>query len=303
MNFYKSLYLISASLFLLFILIPVGVEAGGFWQAPGMCTGVDCNACHLINLMNIILDWLFGIMFIIFGFIIIVAGFELVTSGGNPGNKESAKKKLYNSLIGIIIVMAAWLIIDDLMRTIVGDNISGWGPWNKIECVTNLKPNDPAKNIKAYIETAVEPAGAVDGFLPAGYVVTDSDGKVLSDGEARKALEAAGINFKDSASVAGLRDSAVNGVIALNSAVGANLTITSGTDGKHAGGKYSHSQGYKVDFRTSDAAGQKLVGYLQSGTDFKRTGTWKTGEPVYSSNDGKTTCAIESDHVDCRFLP
>lgn len=153
--------------------MPFIAGAEGFWQAPDMCEGVDCNACDLIKMANLILDWLIGIMFIIFGFLVIVAGFELVTSGGNPGQKESAKKKLFNGLIGIVIVLAAWLIIDDLMKTIAGKEFNNGGPWHEIKCESNLDPDEPVSSITS-IEVTFEDSNAVGpdsiGTYDAGLV-------------------------------------------------------------------------------------------------------------------------------------
>lgn len=111
----------------------LAVEPGGF--VP--CEGQDCSFCDLVSMLQVIITWIIGIIFVIFAVLLVVAGFQLVTSGGNQSAQKNAKDKLINALIGIIIVLAAWLIVDTLMRAILpGDagEIAGWGPWASVEC-------------------------------------------------------------------------------------------------------------------------------------------------------------------------
>lgn len=109
------------------------------------CRGTDCSFCDLVKLINMIIVWLIGIMFVVFAVMMFVAGYGLVTSGGNVSALEDAKKKFTNGLIGIIIVLASWLIIDTVMRALLiggtGD-ISGWGPWTTIKCTKQIKPSE-----------------------------------------------------------------------------------------------------------------------------------------------------------------
>jgi len=109
------------------------------------CSGVDCNACHVVKLGNELIIWLFGIIFLLFAVLMMYAGFGLVTSGGNPAALQSAKSMFTNALIGLLIVMSAWLIVDTIMQALVGGGggeddaaagelRNGWGPWAEIEC-------------------------------------------------------------------------------------------------------------------------------------------------------------------------
>ena len=109
------------------------VAPGGF--VP--CEGTGCSLCHLVSMINVIIVWLFGIIFIMFGVIATIAGFGLVTSGGNQTALDAAKTKLSNAIIGLIIVMAAWLLIDTIMKGLMKGaegSIEGWGPWTDVQC-------------------------------------------------------------------------------------------------------------------------------------------------------------------------
>ena len=83
------------------------------------CSGVSCTPCHVVVLFNTVLKWFMGIAFLIFAFLAMKAGVSLVTSGGNPSALSSAKSSFTNAFIGLIIILAAWLIVDTLMRNLL----------------------------------------------------------------------------------------------------------------------------------------------------------------------------------------
>lgn len=127
--------------FLVFVLIilPQSVNAGGFWQTDKtICNGTDgvgCGPCDVVKLGKVILDWLLVIGPTIAAIIIVYAGIRLVISKGNPAEKEAAKKIMTNAIVGLVILLAAWLLVDTVMKAI------GQTGWFQIQCVSNLKPD------------------------------------------------------------------------------------------------------------------------------------------------------------------
>lgn len=94
--------------------------------------------------------------------------------------------------------------------------------------------------------------------------------------------------------VGGLRDETVNGILNFNSACGVdcNLVITAGSEGGHAGGIYSHGNGYKVDYRLNN----NINNYITS--NYKKLGERSgDGAVVYSDGNGNYY-AREGDHWD-----
>jgi hypothetical protein len=102
------------------------------------CNGPDCGTCELVQLGNNILQWLVSIMAVICALIIVFAGFKMVTSAGNSGKISEAKGMMANTLIGFIILLAAWLIVDTVMKMFVNQSVVG--PWNQIECILATAP-------------------------------------------------------------------------------------------------------------------------------------------------------------------
>ena len=110
------------------------------------CEGSGCSFCDFAVLGNNILNWLIGILMVVFAIIVTAAGFGLVTSAGNPEAKTKAKQRMTNAIIGLLIVLAAWLIIDTLMRAVLrgGEGEVGSTPWSTIECTPQTTVNSSA---------------------------------------------------------------------------------------------------------------------------------------------------------------
>lgn len=93
-----------------------------------------CEFCHVVSLMDNVVTWLVAVLGTITAILFIVSGMRLVTSGGNPAAKQSAKSMMVNAAIGFAIVLAAWLIIDFVMKSLVDSDDLGSGFWNTISC-------------------------------------------------------------------------------------------------------------------------------------------------------------------------
>jgi hypothetical protein len=154
------------------------------------CEGKYCTACNLVELINKLIVWLFGIIFLIFAVLMVIAGFGLVTSAGNTSALEAAKSKFTNAIIGLLIVMGAWLLVDTIMRGLVGGGdtgakvgeIVGWGPWSEVKCQTQSET-------KAFVPSAGSGAGNTNTPVP---VVTPPGAGELQDRVAQEARKAFG---------------------------------------------------------------------------------------------------------------
>lgn len=152
----------SMVIFCLFLLVPafaLAVEAGEL--VP--CKGPDCQACHLMELGRRLLNWLITISIVIIGVIAAWAGFKMVTSAGNPGGVSQAKGMFTNALIGLLILLSSWLIIDTVMKqlTYQSGTVNGveFGPWNELKCVLQQSGTDTSGAARA---SAVSTAPAAE---------------------------------------------------------------------------------------------------------------------------------------------
>jgi len=116
---------------------------GGRGLVP--CDGPDCNFCHLGELVNNVLNWLIGIFVAVAVIIFVWAGFRLLTSGGNPDTIAWVKQRFLNVLIGLLLMLSAWLIIDLLLKGLTGSEkgMNFWGDFGREGCGGAVQANQP----------------------------------------------------------------------------------------------------------------------------------------------------------------
>jgi hypothetical protein len=160
------------------VVSAAGSTIGGLVQLSG-CSGPDCTACNAVDMLNGFIKWLIGIMFILCAVLITVAGVRLVTSGGNSHTLDEAKGMLTNAIIGMLIILAAWMIIDTVMRGLLGTDgkldygtVTGWLYWSEVQCQVVRIPTYSADNTL----TLKYQAQIVSGLTGVGAWTTDSSG-------------------------------------------------------------------------------------------------------------------------------
>jgi len=94
-----------------------------------------CQFCDLVKLADDSLD--FAVYFTVFvaTLLFAYAGFLYVTAAGDTGKISTATGIFGKVVIGMIIVLTAWLVVDTIMGSLLSPEYKKFGPWNKIECV------------------------------------------------------------------------------------------------------------------------------------------------------------------------
>jgi len=107
----------------LFLAIPVAQAAG---LVP--CSGPDCRPCHLFKLIVNITEFLFKqIALPLAGLMFLVGGIMMMLSGGNEARFKKGKEILINTLFGLVIVLAAFAIVNSLITFFASGTIAnGW---------------------------------------------------------------------------------------------------------------------------------------------------------------------------------
>ncbi len=143
--------------------------------------------CNVAQMANGIIVWLIGFIFIIFMVIMVMAGVGLVTSGGNHHALDEAKNRFVKAIVGLLIILSAWLIVDTIMRGLVGKDghegeiqaegsVNGWLFWSEVQCYEQTKPND----FEAYMPDelnliAPDKIDNVSTIQPGGTYMPSSD--------------------------------------------------------------------------------------------------------------------------------
>ncbi len=127
-----------------FFFTPV-VNAQGFLPGDKNSSGIvpcgdageqACNFCDLVKLADNSLS--FAVYFSVFvaTLLFAYAGFLYVTAVGDTGKISTATGIFGKVVVGMIIVLTAWLVVDTVMKTFFdkSDLAENFGPWNDIKC-------------------------------------------------------------------------------------------------------------------------------------------------------------------------
>ena len=148
-----------------------------------------CDFCDVVITIDNIVGFIIGISVTLFLLVIVYAGFSLVTSGGDTSKLDQSKRLLTNGVVGIIIIIASWFIIDTVLKLTTGDKLGVWndftdkcgeersaGKLNEDPIVATAETFDPAFTDVGEEESYPEPEEM------ARIVRGIQDGSAIADG-------------------------------------------------------------------------------------------------------------------------
>ena len=102
------------------------VPCGG----PGQPVSTQCELLHLVR--NVINFLMIGAAPVLATAFFIWAGINMILGGANPGMLSQGKEMFKNTIIGLLIVMLAWLITNTVIQTL--KEPSAGGNWWSVTC-------------------------------------------------------------------------------------------------------------------------------------------------------------------------
>ncbi len=134
----KTIILFSIFYFLFSISVAQAaglVPCGGEGQDP-------CTWCHLMQLVKNVINFLMYIVFPLAAIMIVVGGIMIMTAGGSTERVAKGKEIVTAAVVGLLIALLSWLIIDTIIKILAGtpqgggpaEILKGLGPWNKLKC-------------------------------------------------------------------------------------------------------------------------------------------------------------------------
>lgn len=270
------------SIFLLFFIVSLFVLPSVVYAHSipyfGPIIESSWNNCPLgwgavINVINNIITIAISVAIVFIAPVMIAyAGFLYVINPMNPSGMSKAKEILLNTVIGIVVALSAWLIVDAVMAVLYHPDGSTLKTWSSLITSDGIPCLEQAGSLSVDTLNQVAP----------GIEAVTTTGAVGNEQAIRQQLANAGVtinhdpcppmsNGSGCTNVSGMRPTTVAQIIAIKSGCGSscNVQVTGGTEPGHAPGIYSHSTGYKVDL----ALNQTLDAYLQSMTSIgTRTG-------------------------------
>lgn len=88
------------------------------------CCG-QCPLSRFLGLFITISRWILGLSGSAALLVVVYGGFMWILSGGDPGKIEKGKNALTGAVIGVIIVLGAWLMVDQGLKAMTGKGIDG----------------------------------------------------------------------------------------------------------------------------------------------------------------------------------
>jgi cytochrome bd-type quinol oxidase subunit 2 len=117
----KMIALTCLSLIFLGGSVPLVANAQGQFAQGGFvqCRGAnDCDFNAFVKTISKLLEFLFQLTTIIAIVVITYAGFLYLTAGENSGNISKAHQLLWYAVIGFLIALSAWLIVEVLLNSL-----------------------------------------------------------------------------------------------------------------------------------------------------------------------------------------
>ncbi|KKU12183.1 MAG: hypothetical protein UX19_C0005G0015 [Candidatus Woesebacteria bacterium GW2011_GWA1_45_8] len=92
--------------------------------APSNSTFNELTRITVPSLIAGFISLIMIIAAVVFFFILVIGGIRWITSGGDKANTEAARSQITAALVGLVIVFAAWAIIQ-LIQVFFGITILG----------------------------------------------------------------------------------------------------------------------------------------------------------------------------------
>lgn len=251
--------IVFCAVFMFIVAVPtvLAVDIPVYQQLENI-PGADAKSTNFLDYVHSIYRlslWIVGISAM---FMISVGGFMYLTSAGNTSSAASAKGVIKDALIGLLLGLSAWLLLNTINPDLT-----------KLD-VQSLANSPTGEATPSTPSVPVTPTGKVGDPWP-----DDADVRSKMHGVAFNHTPGCStIGQKNCTSVYQLGQSAIDGVVKLKNDCNCTVTVTGGTE---YWAHKSHKPGKSiVDIRRSD-----IVNYITA--QGKRCGTL-SGRPIYSLN-------------------
>ena len=95
------------------VFAPLVVTHAAFNNIPcNSASGLNCTTTSVNGLILEVIQWLLGIAFGLAVLFLIIGGFWYITSAGNEETAEKGKGTAINAIIGIVIILLSYVIIN-----------------------------------------------------------------------------------------------------------------------------------------------------------------------------------------------
>lgn len=89
-------------------------------------TSTPCTACDAVKVMINLTNFASLVIFPIVGAICIYGGLQMLLSSGSEERFRGGKKTLMSGVIGLVIILSSWLLINEVLHLFLGSKIFDW---------------------------------------------------------------------------------------------------------------------------------------------------------------------------------
>ncbi|MFH1838297.1 MAG: pilin [Candidatus Kuenenbacteria bacterium] len=154
LSFFLFLFILS------FVFIPIYANAAEsiFGTLPGCFDSppTECSICDIIRMVVGLAKYILGFIGALALLLFIWGGFGLIISAGNEEKVKKNKGILIGTLVGILIILAAWQMVWVVLVTLIpntsttvmlGKNIK-WNSWNNWDAICATPPPPVTKAVR-----------------------------------------------------------------------------------------------------------------------------------------------------------
>ena len=109
------------------------VQAAGLVPCGGSGQSA-CTLCDLFGLFKNLIDFAMMLIFPLATVMIIYGGFLIMTTGDSPTRAQQGRGVIKAAVIGILIALLSWLVLDTIFKVLAPNFEGNFGPWNDISC-------------------------------------------------------------------------------------------------------------------------------------------------------------------------
>ncbi|MCC6563687.1 Ig-like domain-containing protein [Candidatus Uhrbacteria bacterium] len=104
-----------------------GTGVAGGLQAVGEAGGIAGGTTDIYTIVGRIINIVLGLLGTVLLVIMLYSGYEWMTSGGDPGKVDSAKTRIRNAVIGLVIIMSSFAIVNFILGALISSTGGGGG--------------------------------------------------------------------------------------------------------------------------------------------------------------------------------
>lgn len=280
--------------------VPCGYDLNGDGT---MDINERCQLCHFFVMFDNIIAFIYSkIVPILAVFVFVLAGVLLFTSGADPKMPGKVKKMIFYAVLGLVLIYSCWILVGAFLNVL---GVTEWRDpygtgWFKIQCPispTFVGGKNPFEGKGGDIIFDLDKKGGDVGPPPE----PDFDDEEDTSGQPPTQPQSCGANLDLTSDQSvfnclkeqskghikrkndcgqepprtcfnGLRLTTIQGIVLLfnecseNAGHSCEIMITGGTEPGHTAGTYSHSNGYKLDLRSTNKDVNKAI-YNRIGTN------------------------------------